>query len=89
MVACARSVTAGRTRNPAQRSRRSLLIDTVESETVWLVYKLYLHGDCTWAARRPLTVSEIVIGGYLRFAGWLATGVMAVAAVIMCASGFF
>ena len=33
-------------------------------------------------------LGRFVIGGYLRFVGWLATGVMAVAAMIMCASGF-
>jgi NRAMP (natural resistance-associated macrophage protein)-like metal ion transporter len=34
-------------------------------------------------------MGRFVIGGYLKIVGWLATGVMAVAAIVMCASGFF
>jgi Mn2+/Fe2+ NRAMP family transporter len=34
-------------------------------------------------------MGRFVIGGYLWIVGWLATGVMAIAAVIMCASAFF
>ncbi len=34
-------------------------------------------------------MGRFVVRGYLRIVGWLATGVMAVAAAIMCASGFF
>jgi Mn2+/Fe2+ NRAMP family transporter len=34
-------------------------------------------------------MGQFVIGGYLWFVGWLATGVMGIAALIMCASVFF
>jgi Mn2+/Fe2+ NRAMP family transporter len=34
-------------------------------------------------------LGRFVISGYLRIVGWLATGVMAGAAVVMCASGLF
>lgn len=34
-------------------------------------------------------MGTFAINGYLRYVGWIATGVMAVAAAIMCASSFF
>ena len=38
--------------------------------------------------RNKKMMGRFVIDGYLRTVGWLATAVMALAAVIMCASGF-
>ena len=40
-------------------------------------------------ASNAMMMGRFAIGGYLRIIGWVATGVMAVAAAIMCASSFW